>query len=271
MARPQKHTVDYFSHDADASEGHTISILINHFGHEGNSAWWLLLERISKTNNHVISIRNPDELEYLAAKMHFKPDRLKEILTKMADLEAIDQALFKAGIIWSQNFVDRLEDVYKARKQPLPGKPSLSGLIIGLSGKETGLSVPETPQSKVKETKVNNIKENSPSVENGNDTDSLPAEAISETTHGENLSDIAEPDAQAHWDKALAELEKEVSKANFHTWFAKTTGFSFQNGVFVIKTPNSFIAEYLEKNQRSLVSRVLTGILECDVRVLFSW
>ena len=161
MGRPSKHTVEYFSHDADASEGKTLSILFNHFGHEGISAWWLLLERISRTRNHVISTRNSEDMEFLAAKMHFKPDRLKEILTKMAELEAIDPPLFERGLIWSQNLVDRLESVYKSRKQTPPTRPSLSvpettaaARDGGLSGKETGLSVPETPQSKLKESKV---------------------------------------------------------------------------------------------------------------------
>jgi len=166
MGRPSKHTVEYFSHDADASEGKTLSILFNHFGHEGISAWWLLLERISRTRNHVISTRNSEDMEFLAAKMHFKPDRLKEILTKMAELEAIDPPLFERGLIWSQNLVDRLESVYKSRKQTPPTRPSLSvpettaaARDGGLSGKETGLSVPETPQSKLKETKLKESKE----------------------------------------------------------------------------------------------------------------
>ncbi len=39
MPRPQKNTVDYFSHDADASDGRTLSILENNFGAEGYMAW----------------------------------------------------------------------------------------------------------------------------------------------------------------------------------------------------------------------------------------
>ncbi len=154
MSRPQKHTVDYFAHDADASQGKTLSILFNHFGHEGISAWWQLLEQISKTENHVIGIGNPEELEYLAATMRFQPARLKEILSKMADLQAIDKELLNAGMIWSQNFVGRLEPVYKVRKQSLPTRPELSGTKTALSVSETELSIPENPQSKVKESKV---------------------------------------------------------------------------------------------------------------------
>lgn len=154
MSRPQKHTVDYFSHDADASQGKTLSILFNHFGHEGISAWWQLLERISKTENYVIGIGNPEELEYLAATLRIQPARLKEILNKMADLQAIDKELLNAGMIWSQNFVSRLESVYKIRKQALPARPELSSNKIALSVEETELSIPENPQSKVKESKV---------------------------------------------------------------------------------------------------------------------
>jgi len=159
MARPQKQTVDYFSHDADASQGRTLSILFNNFGHEGISCWWQLLERISSTNNHVISLRNGEDLEYLAAKLRFHSDRLKEILVKMAELEAIDSKLFEHGLIWSQNLVDRLEQVYKTRKQTLPLKPSLITKDTKLIKKETELPIPETPQTKLKETKLNNTKE----------------------------------------------------------------------------------------------------------------
>lgn len=156
MARPQKHTIEYFSHDADASEGRTLSILFNHFQHEGISAWWLLLERISLTDNHVIGIRNPEDFEYLASKLHFAPVRLRLILDKMAELDAIDLELYRHGIIWSQNFVNRLDSVYKSRKQSLPSKPELSVQETPLSGKETSLSIPETPQTKLKETILNN-------------------------------------------------------------------------------------------------------------------
>lgn len=156
MARPHKQTVNYFSHDADASEGRTLSILFNNFGHEGISCWWQLLETLSRTNNHVISLNNGEDLEYLAAKLHFTPDRLNEILKKMAELGAIDKPLFEQGLIWSQNFVNRVEQVYKTRRQELPSKPTLLGKETELIKEETQLLKSETPQSKVnklKETK----------------------------------------------------------------------------------------------------------------------
>lgn len=153
MPRPQKNTVDYFPHDADASEGRTLSILFNNFGHEGISCWWQLLERVSKTRNHVISLRNGEDLEYLASKMRLKVDRLKAILSKMAELEAIDPALYSHDYVWVPNFVKRVEAVYKTRRQDLPSTPLINeetGLII----EETTLSIHESTQSKLKKTKV---------------------------------------------------------------------------------------------------------------------
>ncbi|MDD5703634.1 MAG: DUF4373 domain-containing protein [Dehalococcoidales bacterium] len=155
MSRPVKNNADYFSHDAGASSSRTLTILFNHFGHDGISAWWQLLELITGSENHVIDTRNPDNVEFLAAKMRFKPERLTEILNKMADLNAIDFELFHDGYIWCQNLVERLSPVYKKRGLPVPIKPSITVTEKPVSVTETELLIPESTQSKVKERKVN--------------------------------------------------------------------------------------------------------------------
>ena len=75
--------------------------------------------------------------------------------------------------------------------------------------------------------------------------------------------------AQEIWETALGELQVEVNKANFYTWFQKTTGISYEDGRFVIGAPNTFVAEYLERNQHSLIEKVLTGIVRSDVKLEF--
>jgi hypothetical protein len=180
--RPQKQNADYFSHDAHASEGKTLSILFADFGHEGISAWWGLLERLTAANSHFIFAAKPEDIEFLAYKLHFNPERLLCILNKMATLDAIDTKLWSYRIIWCQNLVERLEPLYKQRKATMPEKPNplhlmksvditkplQEGLLlnhndissIGNSITSTGnaISKPivqmEIPQSKVKESKV---------------------------------------------------------------------------------------------------------------------
>ncbi len=166
MARRPKHTVDYFSHDADASEtSRTINILENNFGPDGYCVWFKLLERLSKTNNHFITCSNSEDKEFLAAKFRLNPEKMTSILDKLAELGAIDRELYRYGVIWCQNLVDRFKDVYDNRRQPLPKKPqidiSTGNLLLKteLSTVETKLSGVEMQQSKVNKSKVNNLKD----------------------------------------------------------------------------------------------------------------
>ncbi len=74
---------------------------------------------------------------------------------------------------------------------------------------------------------------------------------------------------QEIWEAALGELQIQVSKPNYRTWFVKTTGLSLQDNRFVIGVPNAFVAEYLDKNQRSLIEKALIGLSSPDIQVVF--
>lgn len=74
---------------------------------------------------------------------------------------------------------------------------------------------------------------------------------------------------QEIWETALGELQVQVSKPNYRTWFSKTTGLSYQDKQFVIGVPNTFAAEYLEKNQRSLIEKALVGLTSPGIQVVF--
>lgn len=77
-------------------------------------------------------------------------------------------------------------------------------------------------------------------------------------------------DAAAIWETALGELECSVSRPNFNTWYAGTTGLEYQGGSFVIGVPNTFIAEYLDRNQRSLIEKTLIKLTgKSSVQVVF--
>ena len=79
---------------------------------------------------------------------------------------------------------------------------------------------------------------------------------------------IARP-APETWEVALGQLQLEVNKTNFRTWLSKTVGLECRDKHFIVGVPNTFIAEYLEKNQRSLIEKVLTGILRENINVEF--
>jgi chromosomal replication initiator protein len=71
------------------------------------------------------------------------------------------------------------------------------------------------------------------------------------------------------WETALGELQIQVNKPNYRTWLSKTIGLSFQDSQFIVGVPSTFIAEYLDKNQRSLIEKVLTGIIHHEVQIHF--
>jgi hypothetical protein len=163
MARPQSDKVDYFSHDCDAAGGKTLTIMRGQFGLAGAGFWWSLLEGLGTSPGHFYDGRDSTDLEFLLRKLGTDLVSGTEMLDKLAFLGAIDKILWQHRVIWSQNFVDRLADVYEKRKRPLPQKPCFCDgnckhtiVEVGISVPETPIPVTEMPQSIVKDSIVNN-------------------------------------------------------------------------------------------------------------------
>ena len=177
MARPKKQTVDYFPHIANS--GKTIFILENQFGNDGYAFWFKTLELLATTDGHVIDTGNPSEWEFLIAKTLVSEDTAREILNLLGKLEAIDNELLQVGILWCQNLVDNVSDVYKKRKVNLPVRPDPNSFgqqkheskPVSDGGNTSSVGVMDNinPQSKVKETKVKETKVKDSSNGNKND------------------------------------------------------------------------------------------------------
>jgi len=75
--------------------------------------------------------------------------------------------------------------------------------------------------------------------------------------------------AEAIWEAALGELQIQVNKPNYRTWLERTIGLSYEDTQFVIGVPNTFVAEYLDRNQRSLIEKTLTGLTQHNINVAF--
>jgi len=161
MARPQKQTVDYFPHDSKASDGTTLTIIDSQFGNDGYAFWFKLLERLAASPGHFLDCRNSARWQFLLAKTHTSEDIACRLLNLLAELDAIDAELWLNKVVWSQNLVDNIADVYKNRRALIPQKPSVNGnnpITFGVStgGNSTlaGVSTGESTQTKLKETKL---------------------------------------------------------------------------------------------------------------------
>ena len=75
------------------------------------------------------------------------------------------------------------------------------------------------------------------------------------------------------WEAALGELQLQVSRPNYQTWFKGTQGLAYDGDQFLVGVPNAFVAEYLDKNQRSLIEKTLIGLIHRGVTTRFqiSW
>lgn len=62
------------------------------------------------------------------------------------------------------------------------------------------------------------------------------------------------------WNKALAGIELEVSKANFSTWFKHTRITKQDAGTIIIGVQNEFVREWLQNKYHSMILRILRDI-----------
>ena len=76
------------------------------------------------------------------------------------------------------------------------------------------------------------------------------------------------------WKKALGEIELEISRPNFLTWFKNSQFVSLKNGKGIIGLPNNFAKEWLKTHYHKLILKVLrnidNSIKEIDYKVLDS-
>lgn len=156
MARSKKQTVDYFPHYCNHKS--TMFILEQKYGNDGYAFWFKLLEILASNNGHYYDCKNTAKWEFLQAKTRLSADICEEILNLIASLDAIDKDLWSQKVIWSDNFIMGISDVYKNRRVEIPSKPVFLQIEIPVESPMVEVSTNKNPQSKLNESKVNKIK-----------------------------------------------------------------------------------------------------------------
>lgn len=123
MPRPEKNTVDYFQHDCVPKK--TLYIIEQKHGNDGYAFWYKLLEILGSTDGHYLDLNNQSNMEFLTSKTRCDEDFCRKVLDLLCRLEAIDCGLWHKGVIWCQNFVDRIKHVYDKRTGEAPVRPTL--------------------------------------------------------------------------------------------------------------------------------------------------
>jgi len=186
MARPKKQTIDYFPHSC--THGKTMFIIEQKYGNDGYAFWFKLLELLGGTAGHYIDLNDEATQEFLQAKTRISWDLCHEILDLLAKLDAIDAELWEHKIVWCQNFVDGISDVYKNRRTEIPSRPS----FYIEKPHDADISTGENPKSKVKESKVEESKEEESNISTDDNYNSNNPFRYYQQNIGPLLPDIAD-------------------------------------------------------------------------------
>ena len=74
---------------------------------------------------------------------------------------------------------------------------------------------------------------------------------------------------QELWKAIIAEIETEVSKANFLTLFKKTSLLSFEEGVATISAPSTMIIDLLQKRFYEIIKKTVGKHTGIDAKIIF--
>ena len=64
------------------------------------------------------------------------------------------------------------------------------------------------------------------------------------------------------WQAVLAQIQLNISPANFATWFKNTEIINLKDGEVIVSTPNSFAKEWLEQKHNRTIFKILHGLDE---------
>ncbi|MBP6883789.1 MAG: chromosomal replication initiator protein DnaA [Candidatus Pacebacteria bacterium] len=69
-------------------------------------------------------------------------------------------------------------------------------------------------------------------------------------------------DTKQLWESCLAEIEGDVSKANFSTWFKNTSILKEDMGVIYVGVPNEFVRDWLKNKYHKLITKTIADVYE---------
>ena len=152
MARPTKHNADYFSHDIIMRDDPKIKALRRKYSHIGYSIWNMMLELL--TSKEYFEYQwNELNIELLAPDFDIDSDDLKDIIEYCIKLGLLQ---FTNGYIHCDKLTFRLEESVLLRRK---GYCSNNALRNTINVNINPVSVNINTESKVKESKANEIKE----------------------------------------------------------------------------------------------------------------
>lgn len=163
MARPTRNDVDYFPFMC--KEGKGMFVIEEKYGNDGFATWIKILRSLATTNFHYLNLSDPSEKMFLSAKCKISQSVLESIVDDLINLGEFDKELWRDfSILYSEKFIESIEDAYKKRNNSPLTKNQLLDHLSSLGVIKPSKSIPkhslnplkggDNPQSKVEYSKV---------------------------------------------------------------------------------------------------------------------
>ncbi|BCJ86479.1 DUF4373 domain-containing protein [Effusibacillus dendaii] len=157
MARPVKEGMDYFSHDTDAVNDEKIEALRMLYGNDGYAFYFILLERIYRTNDFELDISDAETIQILAKKVGVTEEKFHQILQSALKWNCFDREAYEKRRVLTSSGIKKRAATIIEKRAAMREKYRKSKLVVSES-ETTQETIPEIPQvkkSKVKKSKVN--------------------------------------------------------------------------------------------------------------------
>jgi len=234
--------VYYFRHDANSHTDLKIKSLRKKFGWKGYGWWWYLIEILRSEDDYELEYSD-NNFEGLSEDMGCDIGEVKEFIDC-----CINKGLLKTenGYLYAPR-LSRDMDVYRELSE------KARSAAYKRWGKDAGLDddISDSNASAVRtHSEPNTIKLNETKLKKNKEKEKKE----------ENDLQVVDEKAVEIWNKALKEIQPQVSKKGFSTFFSETTGESYKNGNFLIGVTSEYKRQYLEKNQLSKITQAVENV-----------
>jgi hypothetical protein len=152
MARPKKEGMDYFPHDTDAVNDEKIEALRMLYGNDGYAFYFILLERIYRTNDFELDVSDAETRQILCRKVEVTPEKFDSMLETSLKWGCFDPEIYAERGVLTSNGIKKRADVVVQKRVRMREKYHQDK--AGVSDAETSAETDaETPQSKEKKSK----------------------------------------------------------------------------------------------------------------------
>ena len=116
MARPIKEGLDYFPHDTDAVNDEKLEALRALYGNDGYAFYFILLERIYRTNDAELDVSDAETIQILSRKVAVTTEEFMQMLETAFRWKCFDREAYeKRGVLTSNGIKKRTSVVVEKR------------------------------------------------------------------------------------------------------------------------------------------------------------